>query len=402
MVVVEPCLTELSPEETREEVLRRAQEFVDALTKPRKLVARVREASEGALRYEGRDLLEALRNLNSDFLDRGWGDGFPIVAPTREALDEMLRGTSRGRDDLVLVMEPGRGLATVEKIAVNCVMAGCRPEHLPVVIAAIEAISEPEFNLPMVSQSTGPICPLLVINGPIRKELGINCGGCVLGPGAPSRVNTVIGRAVRLVMMNIGHAYANIMDMDCIGTPNKYSMCMGENEEASPWEPLHVERGFDRNTSTVTAFPCESFSNVADQVHFVPEQLLDIFAHTANEPNSTAWSWLLPNKPGWNRENLIVFCPEHAQILGKAGWTKEQVRRLMFYKARIPVGLIKAQLLRAGRDTAWNWLLRQPDDMPVQVVRDMKAFHIVVVGGSGPKSAYMFGMGEPVTKEIRS
>ncbi|MBI2910286.1 MAG: hypothetical protein HYX92_21800 [Chloroflexi bacterium] len=371
------------------------------MTKPRRVSQLRVKSSEDTLRYGGRDFFEAQHNMNGDFLDRGWGDGFPIVPPTPEAVEAMLRGTSRSRDEVVVVMDPGRGIATVDKIAVNSLMAGCRPEHLPVVIAAVEAVSEPQFNLPMISQSTGPHAPLLVINGPIRKELGINCGGCALGPGAPSRVNTAIGRALRLIMMNVGQAYPNVMDMDVIGSPNKYSMCVGENEESNPWGPLHVERGFAPDASTVTAIPGTSLHDVADFASYTPEDLLLTFAYTANGPTSTAWSWLLPDAPGWNRESLLVICPEHARIIANAGWTKDEIRLFMFHKTRIPLKFIKPHLLEPGKAPEWRWLLTQPDDMMVQVVKEPKAFHIVVVGASGPKSAYVDGMGEPVTKEIK-
>ena len=179
-------------------------------------------------------------------------------------------------------MEPDKGIATAEKIAINCVMAGCEPEHLPVVIAAIEAMHEPEFGVTVVAQSTGPHAPLLLINGPIVKEIGLNYGMCALGPGKYSWANTAIGRAIRLVMMNIGHCYPRFRDMDTIGSPNKYSFCAAENEDENPWEPFHVEKGFSRDTSCVTVFPCASFIDVSDLESSTPEQCLMSFAGTAD------------------------------------------------------------------------------------------------------------------------
>src|SRR4029077_3484745 len=126
--------------------------------------------------------------------------------------------------------------------------------HLPVLLAAVEAISEPQFILRNAAMSTGPHAPLMLLNGPIVEKLGVNTGCCALGPGAPSAVNTVLGRAVRLIYMNLGHAYPGVMDMDTLGSPTKYSMCLGENVEASPWEPYHVEKGFDADASVVTMF----------------------------------------------------------------------------------------------------------------------------------------------------
>ncbi|MBI2909118.1 MAG: hypothetical protein HYX92_15850 [Chloroflexi bacterium] len=402
MVVVERCLCELSPEETQEAVAGQIDAFIEALTSDRKIAgAAPTRRAEDLIRYEGADFFEAQRSLYDDFLDRGWADGFPIVPPTPQAVEAMLRGTSRSPDEVVVVMDPGRGLATVEKIAINAVMAGCRPEHLPVVIAAVEAVSGQEFNLPMISQSTGPHAPLLVINGPVRHELGINFRGCSLGPGAPSRVNTVIGRALRLIMMNIGGSVPNVMDMDVIGSPNKYSMCLGENEEENPWEPLHVQRGFSPDASTVTAFPCTSLHAVADGTSYSPEDVLNTFAWNANISTSTAWSWMLPKKPGWDRENLLLISPEHARIIANGGWGKPEIRQFMFQNTKIPLKCIKDQVLRPDKETQWKWLATQPDEMMIQTVRESKAFHVIVVGAHGSKSAYMDGMGEPVTREIK-
>ncbi|MBI2908412.1 MAG: hypothetical protein HYX92_12265 [Chloroflexi bacterium] len=399
-IVVPSALTEIPPERVREEVLGRAEDLFKALTEQPRVTARPKEARQELLSYNGRDLVAMLQNLNDDFLDRGWGDGFPIVPPTPEAVEKMLRGLSRGRNEVVTVMEPGRGIATVEKIAVNCVMAGCRPEHLPVVIAAIEAMSEPEFDLTMVAQSTGPQTPLLVINGPIRQELGINCGRCALGPGAPSRVNTVIGRAVRLVMMNIGHAYPGVMDMDTIGSPQKYSMCMGENEEANPWGPLHVERGFRPDESTVTVFPCGSHIDVPDLVSCTPEAVLTTFAYTANAPLTPAWTWLCPET--LDKEPLMVLCPDHARIIAEAGWTKNDIRRFMYHNCQVPVGVLRNVTRPGAVAPGSKWLLNRPDDVMMPVVRDPQDYHIVVVGADSGKSAYVWDWGAPVTRTIRA
>ncbi|MBI2907166.1 MAG: hypothetical protein HYX92_05860 [Chloroflexi bacterium] len=398
-IVVGPALTEVPPERVREEVLARAEDLFRALTEQPKVSARpgpVRQ--QQVLRYQGRDVLDALRNLNNDFLDRGWGDGFPLVPPTLEEVEGMLTGTSRRRDEVISIMEPGSGMGTVEKIAINCVMAGCLPEHLPVVIAAVEAMAEPKFDLTLIAQSTGPQTPLLVINGPIRKELGINSGRCALGPGAPSRVNTVIGRAVRLVMMNVGHAYPGVADMDTIGSPNKYSMCMGENEEENPWGPLHVEQGFRPDESTVTVFPCGSHVDVADLVSCTPEAVLTTFAYTANAPLTPSWTWLRAD--GLDQEPLIVLCPDHARIIAEAGWTKNDIRRFMFHNSRVPLRVLKNPTRPAAVAPGWQWLLNQPDDTMVPVVRDPKDYHIVVVGGASGKSAYVWDWSAPVTKAI--
>ncbi|MBI2910281.1 MAG: hypothetical protein HYX92_21775 [Chloroflexi bacterium] len=398
-VVVGPPLTEISPERVRDEILARVDDFVRALTEQPKVAARSPAASEPLLEYQGEDLLVAERNFNRDFLDRGWGDGFPLIPPSLEAVESMLKGTSRKRDEVVVVMDPGKGIATVEKIAINCVMAGCSPDHLPVLIAAVEAMQEPEFDLTMVAQSTGPQAPLLVINGPIRKEIGINSGRCALGPGVQSRVNTVVGRATRLIMMNVGQDYPGVMDMDTIGSPNKYSMCMGENEEANPWEPLHVERGFRPDESTVTVFPCGSHVDVADLVSCTAEAVLTTFAYTADAPLTPSWSWLRPE--GLDMEPLMIICPDHARIIAEEGWTKNDIRRFMFHNSRVPLRVLKKPTRPGAVAPGWKWLLDRPDDTMVPLVRDPKDYHIVVVGADSGKSAYVWDWGEPVTKPIR-
>jgi hypothetical protein len=392
-------LSETPPQRVRVEILRHANDLIKALTEDPEAPKPIRTAADGLIRYEGGDVVDVLRNVNRDFLDRGWGDGFPVIPPTPGLVEEMLRGTSRSRDEVITIMEPGRGIGTVENIAVNCVMAGCLPEHLPVVITAIEAMSEPAFDLSEISQSTGPQTPLVVVNGPIRKELGINFGRCALGPGAPSRVNTAIGRAVRLIMMNIGHAYAGVMDNDTIGSPNKYSMCMGENEEANPWEPLHVELGFSKDESTVTVFPCGSHVDVPDLVSITPEGVLTTFAYTANAPLSPSWAWLRPDEIV--KKPLIVLSPDHARIIADAGWTKNDIRHFMFYNSRLPLRVLKTPMRPASIAPGWKWLLERDAETMVPVVRDPSDYQIVVVGGPAGKSAYIWNWAAPVTKRIR-
>src|SRR3989304_7098880 len=160
-------------------------------------------------------------------------------------------------------------------------MAGCQPEPLPLLVAAVDAISDPRFMLRSVSQSTGSHAPFMLVNGPIVKKLGINTGRCALGPGAQSEINTVLGRAIRLFYMNLGNAYPGVMDMDTLGSPTKYSMCLGENVEASPWEPYHVEKGFDCDASVVTMQPTYALSEVEDNYGTTPETFLNTVCSNA-------------------------------------------------------------------------------------------------------------------------
>ncbi len=230
------------------------------------------------LSYEGRDLLAALDAMNQAFLDGQSGDGFPLVPATRARVDEMLAATTRDRNEVLGLLEPGDGIATMEKVAINAVMAGCTPAHLPIVIAAVECLVDPQMGLKRKIISTAPSAPLVIVNGPVRERASLNHGPCVLGPGARSHANVVIGRAVRLCLMNIGHTIAGVSEMDTIGSPNKFGMCVPENEEHSPWEPLHVQRGFDPGQSTVSVQFLYGLADLQDFTSTQPDDAARRFA----------------------------------------------------------------------------------------------------------------------------
>jgi len=189
-------------------------------------------------------------------------DGLPAVPPTAARVAAAVAASGRPRDELVAEMPPNFGRATVERIAVNAVMAGCRPEYLPVVLAAVEAVCDDRFCLLGVSGTTDAVAPLVIVNGPIRRALDINSGAGVFGPGW--RANATIGRALRLCWVNIGGAQPGVISMSTFGGPGRYTYCIGENEEASPWEPLHVEHGFEPGDSTVAVLAAEAPQIVAD------------------------------------------------------------------------------------------------------------------------------------------
>jgi hypothetical protein len=359
---------------------------------------------------EGKDRYEALERMNRMFLDQGWGDGFPLWAPTRERVDAMLKGTRRAPGQVVAVLAPGMGMATVEKIAITAVMAGCQPEHLPVILAAVEAISDPRFMLRNVAMSTGAHAPLMLVNGPIVKRLGINTGRCALGPGAQSAVNTVLGRTMRLIYMNLGHAYPGVMDMDTLGSPAKYSMCLGENEDLSPWEPYHVEKGFAREDSVVTMFTSYALSEVINGTSTTPEGILDIACSTAsNQGVVNVGHWLL----GWRADpqagvlakdkSLLLVCPVHAAVYKQHGWSRQNIRDYLYKHARIPFGRVMinkepAAVRRSHPEFGWLW---DSPEAPVPVLESPDCFEIAVAGAmGGARSAYSWGAAEPVSRRI--
>ncbi len=331
------------------------------------------------------------------FYEQGWTDGLPIVPPTEALVEAMLRYTDRERYDVVADIVPRGGQATIEKIAINAVMAGCRPEYLPVVITAIEAMVEPPYNLYGRQTTTHPGAHLLIINGPIRHELEVNCHQNVFGQGW--RANATIGRAVRLICINIGGGIPAVTDMATHGHPGKYSYCIGEDEEGSPWDPLHVERGFDPGTSAVTALCAEAPHNVNDMVSKTPEMYL--------ESGASAMRHLGANgayRSGIEGEQMMVLTAEAANWLQDRDWSKERVRRFLFEHAQNPVGVLRD---RGGWGT-----VKQPDfvdvdddDAMMPIVPRQENIMIVVAGGFGRhmsavlSAAYNVSVTKPILKK---
>ena len=260
-------------------------------------------------------------NVIEFYYEKGWTDGLPVVPATEERVRQFLSAAGRAPSDVVGVV-PTRGrVITAEKVAINAVMAGCRPEYMPVLVAVLEAMCEPEFNYHGSQASTGSSAQLIVVNGPIAKDLDINSGVNVFGPGA--RANSTIGRAVRLINMNVTGGTPGILDKSTLGQGGKYSMCIAENEEASPWETLHVQRGFAPADNAVTVFAVFSPMQISDGGSNSPEGLLDNFAYTMKG---------LRHGMG---EFVIVLSPEHARIFRNAEWSKRQAMEYLHQQASV-------------------------------------------------------------------
>ena len=248
---------------------------------------------------------------------RGWTDGLPVVPPTEALVDQML-GAGPWPADHVLLHEPVRDLSvTAEKAAINAVMAGCRPEYFPVVGAALRAIGDPAFMLHGPATSTGGSALMVIVNGPVAERLGLNASTNLFGPGV--RANATIGRVLRLVLLNCLGCQPGVLDKSTQGWPGKYSLCFAENEAASPWEPLHVARGLSRGASAVTVYAAESGHNVLSHGTGDPERLLTCFAD--------AMAGLGSLSPG---RSAIVFAPEHAAHLGRAGWSRRRTAEWLY------------------------------------------------------------------------
>ncbi len=255
-----------------------------------------------------------------EYIARGWTDGLPIVPPTPDLVRQFLASAGRSPTD-ILATEPTKGrVITAEKVAVNAVMAGCLPEHFPVVVAAVEAMSEPEFNLHAISASTMGAAVLVVVGGPAATDLGINSGVSVFGPG--HRANATIGRAIRLVIINATGSMSGEIDKATLGHAGKYTLCIAEAVAASPWEPLHVERGFAAQESVVTIFAALSGIQVTNHESRAPEEILTSFKDA-----------MFSIGPGQG-ELVLVLCPEHVGHFRAAGWSKAQVKQFLFESAR--------------------------------------------------------------------
>jgi hypothetical protein len=332
------------------------------------------------------------------WFERGVTDGLPVVPPSRARVDAMLAATRRPRDERVGEVPPNFGRATVEKLAVNAVMAGCRPEYFPVVLAAVEAACDPVFNLHGQSGTTNAASPLIIVNGPVRQRLGVNCAAGVFGPGY--RANATIGRALRLVMINLGGTRAGGISMSTMGHPGRYTYCIGEHEEVSPWEPLHVERGFRATDSTVTLFSGESPFMVNDHLSRAASQLV------ASVGWSAAGVWNHKSFPLYGH-TLFVIGPEHAKSIGEEQWSKQDVRSYLYETIRRPV-----RDLAPGPDGAETGRLRDlidghaPDDRIAKFPSPEEIMIIVAGGTAGRFSAVVPGwmggeMGSrPVTRRI--
>jgi hypothetical protein len=252
--------------------------------------------------------------------ERGWTDGLPVVPPTEALVDAMLAASPWPAGE-VLLHEPVRDRAvTAEKAAINAVMAGCRPEYFPVVGAALQAIGDPAFMLHGPATSTGGSALMVIVNGSIASHLGINAKANLFGPGA--RANATIGRVLRLVLLNCLDCRPGVLDKSTQGWSGKYSLCFAEDEAASPWEPLHVSRGLPRGSSAVTVYAAESGHNVLSHGTSDPERLLACFADAMAALGSLS--------PG---RSVIVFAPEHAAHLARAGWTRRQTSEWLYAHA---------------------------------------------------------------------
>jgi hypothetical protein len=314
-----------------------------------------------------------------EFVRRGWCDGLPVVPPTPERVREMVAAGGMDPARSFGAMPPLWRECTVEKVAVNAVMAGCLPEYFPVVLAGVQALMDPAFNLYGVQATTHPVAPLLILNGPAATHIGMHAGSGCFGPGF--RPNATIGRAIRLVLMNVGGGWPGRHDMATQGSPAKFSFAIAEAETASPWAPLHMSRGFAAEQSVVTMFGGEAPHNVNDHVGTTAAGILNNVADTAATLGSNV---------GWyfsQSQLLVVLGPEHAATIASDGFTREDVQRFVFEHARLPLGRLKLGGMYGIHD--WPlWMQKVSDDTAMlPLVPAVDDVYVMVAGGPGKHSA---------------
>jgi len=343
---------------------------------------RAREVERGRGRLRAR-AIEVGEHEDPDeaLFARGVTDGLPVVHPTEERVLRMLSGTRRDPQETVALVPPNLAPATVEKIAINAVMAGCLPEYLPVVLAAVEAACTDAFNMHGVLATTYPAAPLLVVNGPIRARIRMNSGLNALGQG--NRANATIGRALNLVVRNLGGGRPGEVDRATLGQPGKFTYCLAENEEENPWSPLHVERGFTPGDSTVTLFAAEAPRVIVDQTSRTARGVCTSLGLAMQSVAHPRW--------GGYGDVFLVLSPEHVQTIARDGWSKDDVRARIQEVTSRPLSELLADedcregvpaKLAAGSD---------PATVRLSKFRDPAKIHVVVAGGPAGKFSAVIG-----------
>ena len=354
----------------------------------------VQAAKAGAAKTAGaatRALPNDLIAFNEECERRRWSDGLPLIPPTVERVEQMLGGTARARHSVVARVAPGFGEASVERIAINAVMAGCRPEYLPVLIAAVEAVAEQPFNIQGIQATTNSAAPWIIVNGPQATTLGFNAGLNCLGQG--TRANATLGRALRLILQNIGGALPGEMDRATHGQPGKYSFCCAENEAASPWTPLHVERGFAADENVVTVVGAAGTLNLNSHSKEAAD-LLRVIATSMTYPTSNDFHFA--------GEPWLILSPEHAEVLARGGYDKAKLKEEIWALSKMPAARFARKDYDRAEHTRSAELGGFSPETLVPISPSPRDIGIIVAGGPGTHSVYVptFGQTRAVSRRI--
>ena len=317
------------------------------------------------------------------FLEKEWSDGFPVVTPTEERIARMLTGTARDHDDVIGSIPPAMEVATVRSVAVHALMAGCRPEYLPVVIAATELMLRDEFNVNGVQGTMHGVAPMMIVNGPYAADIGIHGGNGCMGPGF--RANATIGRAIRLILMNLGAGIPGVSSMTIFGMPSRFTYCLTENMEDHPWESLSVSKGYSGDENVITMAMVESPRFCFDDVSDEPIRLMNGIADTM----VAMGSWNMHTRS----DMVVAMGPQHAAICANSGMSRADVHsRLCDMAGR------KVRDLKNGgnwrRDRALAFPIEvdpDDDDYFIPAIKNPEDLQLIVAGGWGPCTAVCHG-----------
>ena len=317
------------------------------------------------------------------FLNKQWSDGLPVVTPTEERIRWMLQGTRRDPDEIIGRIPPAMVVATVRTVAIHALMAGCRPDYLPVVLGALPLMLRDEFNLNGVQGTMHGVAPLMIVNGPYAAKIGLHGGNGCFGPGF--RANASIGRAIRLMLMNLGGGIPGVASATIFATPMRYTACVTENTERSPWETLAVARGYAADDDVITCVMVESPRLCFDDVSQTPERLLAGLASSMAD----ICSWNMHARS----DMVVAMGPQHAAICAGAGMTRADVHRTLLDKAGR-----RMRELKIGGNWRRERVLAFPikvdpddDDFFIPAIKHTDDLHLIVAGGWGPCTAMCHG-----------
>lgn len=382
-----------------------ADDAIKALTQTPSIKAE--EPAGDTLVFSGADYAKSFSNMERFFINRGWSDGLPLIPPTLEAVNEMLEGTDLSPSHVVGMVEPGGGKATIEKIAINAVMAGCLPQYMPLLIAAVEAIIDPKFDLREVQCTSCNMSPFLIVSGQnIIEDLNINNSFSTIGPGW--RANSTIGRALRLIMTNLGHTWPGVNDMKTLGSPFRSIPLMAENEAAykGAWEPLRMSEGYSEDQPTISVMPAMSWQ--PDIVQPEPPTVKRIIEYISKQGN-VKHDRLVGN---WGMDNLILLCQSTFDCIRREGYSRIDFQKALVEAIQIPVseflgGHDIKEFARFGRLP--DWFIKKcqsgPDTL-VPILAGPENIKICVSGGAGPygityTSTFGYGAAHFVTKPVK-
>ena len=333
---------------------------------------------------------DGLEEFNELFLARGWGDGLPLIPPTPERVAAMAAGYDLPAEFSIATLAPLGGVATVENIAVNAVMAGCEPRHMPLLVAAVEAVSEPEFDLMGHATTTNPDAVLMIVSGPIVEKMGLNAGTGTFGRG--SRANASISRALHLIIQNVGGSRPGITDMSTLGQPGDFVMFLAENSAASPWPSFHTEFGFLPERNVVTVAAAEGYSGIMGIGCTRPEYLGLVAA------------WMRGHDRPARGDILLIVAQDTAEMLAREGWTRQSMREYIFKEAQIPHAEWVKQFRgeRGQKKGVPESVLSVTDPARMIPKPFVEHLSIIVAGGTGEKSMIIpcWANGRMVSREI--